>query len=778
MSRRFRILQASRRGRRGTQIGLPKFDSSVTRSHLHSVSSVACLKTFVLFRLTGFATKHLALFHRTAIDENRMPNSKKIHIPNRFVLGGCVSLLLVIASFAQSQTATPETQPSPGVETSPAASATPLIPQAEERTPAQPSPAASPAESTPLPPPLPTESPSPAQPAQAPISPLIPPAAGPGALPSPTPKPTLAPQTAQALDEQYQQSLQIRRIHPKDLLFISLLDAVRVAFYQNSDIRLAVEDAQAEKGALTTAMGSFDAKIIAGIGYGKSFTGPSQGAAATPNDVRRILNQSLSQVLTTLANNPNADIGALVANATTDASKQNIAQSITALFASFDVSKEFRNGVNLDFEYSPDLLDEEDQPTLPPVKHDLKVSLELPLTKLGTIFNDADEIAARKDYEASLLTLSHTATKAALQTVQSYWKASAALERFYIADRAFRISDSLLSLSQELVKGDAIPASELSLAQARRAEALSSRAAALLEVFTTSGDLAAAMGLQADQLKKLPLAYESFPAVPQNKLSTLSAENLTDLALARRFDRAAALKGIEAKRVLAEKAKIDMRPDLKFKGGVGVALIDNSATGNGGGYKAEPEFELGVGFNWPPANHSKKGALISAQSNLDKSVLSMESVSRSIASDILVNIYSLKEVSQQIEEAGISVGYYTKSLSDLRERFRLGATTLFETIQAEERLTTAANSLVTGKSTLAQEIAKLRFATATLVSKDVAYRIPGFPKPVERLQIARNSFVKLPDGNEDRGPLISDRNYESGHKPTPAPTSASAPRNR
>jgi outer membrane protein TolC len=439
------------------------------------------------------------------------------------------------------------------------------------------------------------------------------------------------------------------------------------------------------------------------------------------------------------------------------------------LFASFDASKMLRNGVNIDFEYGPDLLNERDNPTFPPVKHDLKVSIELPLTKLGTISNDGDEIAARKDYEASLLTLSHTATKAALQTVQSYWKCSAALEKFYIADRAYRISDSLLSLTQELIKGDAIPASESSLAQARRAEALSSRAAALLEVFTTSGELAAAMGLPADQLKKLPLAYEGFPSPSKNIVSTLNPEALTDLALARRFDRAAALKGIEAKRVLAEKARIDLRPDLKFKAGGGIALIDNAATGNGGGYGVQPEFELGVGFNFPPANHSKKGALISAQANLDKSILSMESVSRSIASDILVNVYTLREVFQQIEEAQISVGYYTRSLSDLRERFRLGATTLFETIQGEERLTNAANSLVSGKATLAQEIAKLRFATATLVSKGVAYRIPGFPKDVERLQISRNSFVKLPDGNEDRGPLISDRNYEPGHKPTPAP---------
>jgi hypothetical protein len=137
--------------------------------------------------------KHLASFHPAAMDENRMPNAKKIHVPKRVVLGRCVSILLASASFSQSQTATPENQPTPRTESSPAASTTPLIPQAEHKTPAQPSPTL-PTDSVaqPAPPALPAESPSPAmesqnpaQPSAAPVSPLIPPVAGPGALPSP-----------------------------------------------------------------------------------------------------------------------------------------------------------------------------------------------------------------------------------------------------------------------------------------------------------------------------------------------------------------------------------------------------------------------------------------------------------------------------------------------------------------------------------------------------------------------------------------------------------------
>jgi outer membrane protein TolC len=689
-----------------------------------------------------------------------MPKPKSPHIPNRVLCRECIRILLACATltFARlghSQTATPEAQPTPSGDSSPASSATPALPSPTDST-AQPPPAA-----------LPTESPLPLEPSATPSAPLVPPVAGPGAIPTPTPKP-IEPQTVQALDQEFQDSLRVRRVHPKQLLFISLMDAVRIALYQNSDVRLAVEDAQLAKGALVKAAGEFDTKLLGVVAYAKTYTNPADGQAATPNQVRQIVDQSLNSVLANSGATTN--LSALINQSTSAASKNVIASSINTLLASFDVSKQLRNGVNFDLEYGPDLLDENDNPTFPPVKHDLKVSVSMPLTKLGLIANDADELAAQIDYQASLLSLSHTATKAALDTVQAYWKASAALEKFYLSDRAFRISSALLSLSQELVKGDSIPASELSISQARRAEALSSRSNALLEVFTAGAGLATAIGLRADELKKLPLAYEPLPSLSKSSLAGLNSDTLIDLALSRRFDRAAALKGIESKRLLAEKARIDMRPDLKLKAGVGVAVIDNSATNNGSGYGLQPEFEVGLAFSFPPANHAKKGALISAQANLDKSILSMESVSRSIAADILVSVDTLQELDKQIAQAELSQDYYTKSLSDTRERLRLGTATLYDTIQAEQSLTTAATTAVSAKASLAEEIAKLRFETATLISKDVAYRIPGFPKPVENLKISRSSFTKLPVGNEDRGPLISDRNYEPFHR-------SSVPRN-
>ena len=149
------------------------------------------------------------------------------------------------------------------------------------------------------------------------------------------------------------------------------------------------------------AGGNFDSKVSAVVAYAKSFTNPAEGQAATPDQVREIVNQSLAGVFKTLAANPGAanNISGLIDQSTSSAAKNSIAQSINVLFASFDVSKELRNGMTFDVEYGPDLFDENDQPTWPPIKHDLKVSVSLPLTKLGRISNDADEMAARIEYD-------------------------------------------------------------------------------------------------------------------------------------------------------------------------------------------------------------------------------------------------------------------------------------------------------------------------------------------------------------------------------------------
>ena len=209
--------------------------------------------------------------------------------------------------------------------------------------------------------------------------------------------------------------------------------------------------------------------------------------------------------------NPAANISDLVNANAAQASGTASTTDVQTVIATADASKTLRNGVDLSVEYSPQFLNSQNQLAWPPAVHQITFSMGMSLTKFGTYFNSADETAARKDYQAALLTVGHSTTKAVLDAIQAYWKEAAALEKFYYADRSYRVNAAVLSLTQELAKSGGVAQTEIPLALAHRAEAFASRSAALIEVLNSAKALAAILGLTREQLRLLPFPSDRFP---------------------------------------------------------------------------------------------------------------------------------------------------------------------------------------------------------------------------------------------------------------------------
>jgi outer membrane protein TolC len=683
---------------------------------------------------------------------------------------------LFVTAVGSLQTAWAETaSPSPS---------TPAVDNSSQANPASsaassPAPADQPREKGPGEPALPSE------PAAAGATPaqLIPPATNPSPLPtqngaapaaSATPnKSPIAPSTEKELDDQFQEALKIHHLRPKRLLALSLTDAVRMALVQNSDLRLAGEDVQSARAALKQATGAFDSKLDIGFGYQRTYL--NGGGTGTLNQAQfaQTFQTALGSVLRALQTNPGAtNIDTLIANGFNSAQGQASETAIDNYNADATLGKKLRNGISTTFTYSPGLANLEGKPTWPPFKHDITVLFQVPITKYGVIANDGAELAAIKDYQGSILTMAHNATKATSDTLVAYWKCVAAIDKFNVADRAYRIADALYSLTNELVKGDAVPATELSLARAKVSETAAGRNAELIDIFNTSKDLASTLGLTEDQLRTLPYADEEFPRLSEAQIARLNEDRLIDIALNRRFDRKAALKSVESKRILAEKARIDLRPDFSIGFGGGVELVDDSQVGQGkSGTTANPSFGGAMTFSYAFANNSNEGALLDAQSALNKSLIGLDDVSRGVTLNLRTDIDTLRELVTQIAEDAQAVRYYTQNLSDFREKFRLGAATLIDTIQAEERLNNADSNLIDARSQLAQTIGQLRYESGTILTTDVAYRVPSFPKPTQKVSISRDTFTTLPDLSKEPGPAIQDQYYEpnikyiSGHPP-------------
>jgi outer membrane protein TolC len=602
--------------------------------------------------------------------------------------------------------------------------------------------------------------------------PLIP-AAG---SPTPTPTPALAPEVQTRLDQEFEEALQVHRFRPSFFAPLSLLDAVRLTLIQNSDLRMSAEDAQSARGALKKATGNYDSEFIGALGYTRTQLSSSNSsntvsAFSTQNQLTQEITQTLTQTLTQLKANPNANISQLVSANAAQSSGNASTTDVQTVIATADAFKTLRNGIDLSLEYSPQFLNNQNQLAWPPAVHQITFSMGMSLTKFGTYFNSADETAARKDYQAALLTVGHTTTKAVLDAIQAYWKEAAALEKFYYADRSFRVNAAVLSLTQELAKNGGVAQTEIPLALAHRAEAFASRSSALIEVLNSAKALAATLGLTRQQLRLLPFPSDHFPSLNETALSRINESQLIDVALGRRLDRLAAIEKVDGKRLKSDHARTDLRPDVKFTVGGGADVVDGRQTGAGSGYTLDPQVNATLSLNWTPANNKKEGALLSAEADLDKSIIGLDDISRDIELSIQNDISTMQEYQVDVTQSDLAVENYKISVTDLREKFRYGSATLIDLFQSVDRLNKSAESLADAQSSMASIIAKLRYDTATMLTRETVMRTPGFPNPVEKMQLKRDVFVTLPDLNQEAGPSVKDRNYEpnikyiSGHPP-------------
>jgi len=596
-------------------------------------------------------------------------------------------------------------------------------------------------------------------------------------FPTPTPTPALAPEVQTRLDQEFEEALQVHRFRPSFFAPLSLLDAVRLTLMQNSDLRMSAEDAQSARGALKKATGNYDSQFIGALGYVRTQLSNSNStnavsAFSTQNQITQVLTQTLTQTLTQLKANPNANISQLVTANAAQSSGNASTTEVQTVIATADAFKTLRNGIDLSVEYSPQFLNSQNKLAWPPAVHQITFSMGMSLTKFGTYFNSADETAARKDYQAALLTVGHTTTKAVLDAIQAYWKEAAALEKFYYADRSYRVNAAVLSLTDEMAKNGGIAQTEVPLALAHRAEAFAARSAALIEVLNSAKALAATLGLTREQLRLLPFPSDHFPGLNETALSRINESQLIDVALGRRLDRLAAIEKVDGKRLKSDHARIDLRPDVKFSIGGGADIIDGRQTGTpGGGYSVDPQVNANVSLNWTPANNKKEGALLSAEADLDKSIIGLDDISRDIELSIQNDISTMQEYQVEVTQSDLAVENYKKTVTDLREKFRLGAATLLDLFQGVAGLDKSATALADAKSSMASAIAKLRYDTATMLTRDTVMRTPGFPNPVEKMRLKSDVFVTLPDLNQEAGPSVKDRNYEpnikyiSGHPP-------------
>jgi len=351
--------------------------------------------------------------------------------------------------------------------------------------------------------------------------------------------------------------------------------------------------------------------------------------------------------------------------------------------------------------------------------------VDIPLGRgRGVESTGAREKAAEIDYQASLATTTHTASLEVLQTVRSYWAMVAAQKTLDVLERSLALNQRILELSKGMVDADEMPRAELARTLAREAEARARVEDARRSLNQTRLSFVTTVGLQIAGESQAPLAADDFPRPPDARaLDMLDVGALTTYAFDTRFDYQAARLLEDSGRVLFRAATIDLRPvtdlgvELSYSGREAESNVWKGISGAMTGDWAGPSAKLDFEVDWPIKNNTQKGRLEQQRSQYNRSAITSRDLARKIQSNIVIIGETLKEAARGVEQYREAVDSYRETVRTEVEKFRIGMSTLIDTIFTEQNQIFAELGLISSQQQYASLLAQLRFESAMLISE-------------------------------------------------------------
>ncbi len=470
---------------------------------------------------------------------------------------------------------------------------------------------------------------------------------------------------------------------------LGLLDAVKITIQNQPDILLTEQDVDVSRGKLQVETGAFDTNLNLSVNSGHN----SRPLGSLEQYEYDALNETTDTVTTTAG-----------------------------------VGKQFRNGISIKPNVS--LIRTDIQPlgfatSLDGPSNTATVDFEITIPLLkgrGLEAAAANETSARKNLEASELTLRQAISVDVLNTVQAYWDYVAALKAVKQSveseDRAKKIADDM----RALIAGDEKPAAEMEQVSANLAAKTAARLAGDQRLVDAKHSLGLAMGLPADEIDILQSAQDDFPELSSKDVEYVAkiGNHLVELALQRRADYLGSKKAEESAKVLVVAAKNGLRSQLDLTIGAGYNGLDEgranqryitSLTDNVGGYNAS----IMLTYKWPVENNSARGTLLQREAAYRKSVISTRDLARNIGSNVLQSIAALRNKVSELSKHGDAVHYYMQAAENEKKKFQLGTSTTLDIITTEEHLTSALGNQLAAQAAFAKALVKVRHETGTLL---------------------------------------------------------------
>ncbi len=353
----------------------------------------------------------------------------------------------------------------------------------------------------------------------------------------------------------------------------------------------------------------------------------------------------------------------------------------------------------------------------------VKFTINIPLLKGGgRDAASANEMAAMANLEASRLSLQHTVSQVVREAGLAYWEYLAAKHRLDTLSEIEKSAQETLTATQLLVKGDEKSASELNTIEASLAEKISSRISAEQDLFVAMQNLGLAMGLEIEDIDRLPLPGDEFPTPETTTfdVARIDVKQLFQMAADKRADLQALGKTSDAATFLLTAAKKNEMPQLDINADVGYQGWQNGDSfGNMMDSLANevpgPSYSGSIKFSYPLGNNAAKADILKYRSQLSGTKIQRMDLQRNINSGIIVAVRALQNSIKEIKESDKSIKNYQISLENQQLSFKMGMANMLDVVNMRDYLENARLSKIDTLVAYAQALVNLGYQTGVLI---------------------------------------------------------------
>ncbi len=371
----------------------------------------------------------------------------------------------------------------------------------------------------------------------------------------------------------------------------------------------------------------------------------------------------------------------------------------------------------------------------------LNFSITQPLLRgRGKTNTTINEKASKFFIEAATESNEFTTSYEVLKVGEAYWFYYAAYKSLAIYKANEERVVNVLGMTEELVKADKKPASDLVQIKADLANQKKLTILAEQNFYSAKLNLGRAIGLSNAESELIDNPNDQFPTVEDSGYNQkLNKDGLVRVGLSNRKDLNAYLKTTNALELYQKLSENNTKPQLDLSG---FGFYGSASQGNGKTFQFnslsnEEGRYLGAGakltFSFPLNNNNAKGNLAKNKVALSDQLVENENLKRNIVLNINVAYNNLEKSALALEQSRQAYVNYQEAYTNEQLKFKTGLTILLNVILFQERLTASELEFIRAQQNFALAIINLRYETGTLVvrnangfmvNKDSYYNIP------------------------------------------------------